>query len=255
MIYLDMFTLFTSTELQSIEIQKKSPPTRSEAYQLKRDQLWALKEQEATQKNKSLWNGIIYTVEDLVQTDENKIRLELSTCEYKDILFKIYNPTETQTLAPRIHYLTVCSIPMTLDNRFVFGLRGSTTAIMSNSIGLIGGSVNEDEREIQTFSDFEESMKLEIEEETLIPTQDLKLQLFSLNFFRMKYEFLYTFRLPVHSDEIQKFHRDGEFSQLIALNSEEVCQSTLNQTDSYRYCKNYLPLLAQSLLKSVDSNS
>ena len=83
-------------------------------------------------------------------------------------------------------------------------------------------------------------MEHEIEEETAIQRDQIRLDLFSLNSFRMKYEFIFTCRLNVHSSEIQQLHKEGEFSDLLALSASEVLQTSLPKTDSFRYAKHYI---------------
>jgi 8-oxo-dGTP pyrophosphatase MutT (NUDIX family) len=237
---------FSDKELQRVQIAKVSTPSLPASYLAEREKLWKEKLSHAQQTGSSLWNGRIYTLEKLKQTSQSHIHLELGTCEYKDILFHIHRNSihlAPDFWVPSFHYLTVCCIPTTLDQKFVFGVRAKGTAVKSGSVGLIGGTLNQDEREVHEFQDFYAFMRKEIEEETAIPPHSLDLTLFSLNFYRAKYEFLFTFKLPIHSKDVNSIHKNGEFSELLALAPDEVSSLTLPPTDSFLYCRNYLPNL------------
>ena len=67
---------------------KNIPPTlHSDAYISVRDKVWAAQAELMKSKNKPFWNGTVYYLDSLSET-EDKVFLNISTCEYKDIVLK-----------------------------------------------------------------------------------------------------------------------------------------------------------------------
>ncbi len=241
---------FSQDELKSISIRHSERPKPPEDYFKERDTYWEQQTLKAQQTNRKLWNGEVYTLEKIHFAHPLTPTLHLSTCEYKDILYTRDHGLERicdlvdPILVPR--FITVCCIPITLDRRFVFGIRSRSTMVQEGSIGLIGGTVNRDEMLVNSLDDFTQFMIQEIQEETAIPSSmstHKNLELFSLNFYRNKYEFLYRLPLPITSDQISSMHKDGEFSHLRALNATEARTVAERQLDAFQNCLSYLSFL------------
>ena len=152
-----MITYFSDKELGNIKIQKISPSPLPAAYLTEREKVWQVKMEEAVKTGAQLWNGEVYTLDKLIQWTDDQILLNLGTCEYKDILYRIYQrsqSTEYLLNHPVLQYLTVCCIPVTTDDRFVFGIRSGQTAVMQGSLSLIGGTLNKDKKKFTNFRTF-----------------------------------------------------------------------------------------------------
>jgi len=239
-----MITFFSPAELASAEIIFTGPAKSSPRYITERDEIWEQKLAKAEKENRKLWNGTIYTIEKLLQIDEENLKIVLSFCEFKDIVFRISKGIPYMQSAFGIDhipkFITVDCIPISSDGKFVFGLRGNKTNVADGSIGLLGGTVNKDEMEISTFNDFTTFMIREIQEETHIKVEKERLNLFSLNQFRGKYEFLYTLDLEIESSKINTILKDDEFSEMLCLSREEVFAWNRPTVDAFRYCRNYI---------------
>lgn len=239
-----MIIKFSREEQEKIIFREVKRRALSNQYLEQREEVWQRKLSESKQKNQKLWNGEVYTIETLIQYDESRVVLELGSSEYKDIIFR------SQLGAERIseefgsnhllNFITVDCIPVTTDRKAVFGVRAKGTYVQEGALGLIGGTLNKDEMSVKSLNDITQFMLKEIREETAMVLPFESLRLFSVNFFRSKYEFLYTVNLDCSSNEIQKLHRDGEFSRLVALNRDELEKTDLTPLDTIRFCKNYL---------------
>jgi hypothetical protein len=234
-------------EVRSIRIQHVPRRPLGAEYLEERERAWNERMSHARGHGKKLWNGTIYTVEKFLQFDESRILLELGTCEYKDIVFQ--NRMGAEALAERFgsahlfSYTVADCIPITTDGKAVFGIRAAGTNIEEGAIGLIGGTLNQDERQISSLQDLTDYMKKEIDEETALPLGVPELRLYAINYYRSKFEFLYTARLAFGSAEISAFERQGEFSRLVALNALELAEVKNNRLDAVRFCARYLPEL------------
>ena len=244
-----MIIRFSQDELHKLSIRQIDRGVLSETYRRERQGVWDIKLAAARAEGRDLWNGEVYTIENIIQYDEDCIVIEMSSCEYKDIVLQTEKGVEAIVKQYGTDYLlrfvTVDCIPITRDGRFVFGIRGGKTIVGTGALGLIGGTLNKDEMSVERFSDISAFMQREIQEETNLPCAAETLALFSLNFFGGKYEFLFSLRVPVHSNEIAGMHKTGEFSQLIAMGLAETISTQRYGVDAFRYCRNYLPRLAR----------
>ena len=200
--------------------------------------------EKAEETGKSVWNGIVYTIEEMLRPDEETLHIVLSSCEYKDIIFRIRAERsyimQEFGISHLSKYITLDCIPVTKDGKFVFGIRGGSTIVDKGCIGLIGGTANKDEMEIHRGEDLKKFMVKEIEDETNIAVDKNRLSLFSVNQFNAKYEFLYRLNLESDSSAISRLQKKGEFGKLLTLTADEVHKYTGPTLDAFRYCRLYI---------------
>jgi 8-oxo-dGTP pyrophosphatase MutT (NUDIX family) len=241
---------FTEKELHSLQLEFVPRRNLSADYLVKRDEYWNYRAPLAQSLGKQLWNGEVYTVEKIDFRFPLQAKIYLSTCEYKDILFardygleKVAQEFGVDSIQS---YITVCCIPVTAGDRFVLGIRGGNTAVSEGALGLIGGTVNKDEMQVNSLNHLKEFMAREIEEETAIPVILERLKLFCLNYYFGKYEFIYRYSLPESIKNINFFHKSGEFSSLKELSLSEVLSFNRPMLDAVVQSKAYLSDLLTS---------
>ncbi|MCF6239752.1 MAG: hypothetical protein L3J74_00215 [Bacteroidales bacterium] len=239
-----MIIHLSETELLKAQISFQPPTQMSSRYLIERENVWSEHIRKAYKSGKNIWNGIIYTINDWIQIDEENLLIKLSSCEFKDIVFRNYKGVtyvlNNYGIDSMSKFITLDCIPVTNDGKYVFGIRGNTTNVKNGSIGLIGGTANKDEMEITSTVDFKKFMIKEIEEETQITVNEHNLSLFSINQFNGKFEFLYKLVLNLNSCEIDKIFRKGEFVDILCLSEQEVFNYKGKTLDAFRYSKLYI---------------
>lgn len=239
-----MITYLTDSELKNIHIQFRERKNLTEEYVNERELIWNNRIAETEKLGKNFWNGIIYSVDRFLQIDDRNIHIVLSSCEFKDVVFNIKKGIpyiiEKYGISNLSEYITLDCIPVTKDGKFVFGIRNNNTNVNSGSIGLIGGTANRDEMEINSKTDLSNFMIKEIEEETLVKVKQDKLKLYSINQFNGKYEFLYKLNLDIDSKRICEIHRNEEFAETVCLTAEEVLDYNGTMLDAFKYAKSYI---------------
>jgi hypothetical protein len=239
-----MISFLTDNEMQHAVFHFRSPIPLSEKYNIEKEIIWEEEIEKAKKTGKKIWNGVVYTIEEMLQYDEETIHFVLSTCEYKDVLFRIVKDRSViirdYGISHLPKYITMDCIPVTKDGKFVFGIRGNSTLPDGGCIGLIGGTANMDEMEIGSGADLNKFMIREIEDETRLRVNENQLTLFSLNQFNAKYEFLYRLSLDLDSSEISRYHKEGEFVRLVCLTTEEIYNYADPTLDAFRYARLYI---------------
>ena len=239
-----MISYLTNNELQTAVFHFRPPGAFSDKYIDEREEVWKRELMKAKESGKAIWNGIVYTIEEMLQPDEETLHIVMGSCEYKDIIFRIVkgrpNIVKEYGLSYMPKYVTLDCIPVTRDGKFVFGIRGNSSLPDGGSIGLIGGTANKDEMEINSGADFGKYMISEIEDETRILVDENKLSLYSINQFNAKYEFLYRLSLDMDSSEISKYNKEGEFVELLCLSAEEIHRFSGPTLDAFRYSRLYI---------------
>jgi hypothetical protein len=225
-----MIIQFTEGELKSLMIQPLERWERSSAYLEEREQVWTAEMEKVIARHDHMWNGEIYTLEEIVPSAE-QVTFRVSTGEFKDAIFRQVkgHPYVVEKYGPDyfFRFMTVDCVPVTQDGKFVFGIRGDWAGGGTHPVGIIGGGINKDEMEIQNFSDICRFMQKEITEETAIQCSSDELKLYALVSQDGIYSFMFNLHLLIHSSQIDQFHRDGEFSQLVAWNEQEALETKL----------------------------
>ena len=92
-----------------------------------REQVWAEQMERVLARNGHMWNGEIYTLEDMFVPAPDQVILGMSTCEYKDLVFGFLKGHTYiagkygEDYLPR--FTGVSCVPLTKDGKFVFGIR------------------------------------------------------------------------------------------------------------------------------------
>lgn len=244
---MQMIIYLSETELLNAQISFQIPEQIPDKYLVERETVWNAHMLKAGKAGKNIWNGIIYSIKEWVQTDEENLIIVLSSCEFKDIVFRNHKGINYIIKNYGIDwiskFITFDCIPVTKDGQYVFGIRGNTTNVKTGSIGLIGGTANKDEMEIRAPLDFKKFMIKEIEEETQIKVNGHDLSLFSINQFNGKFEFLYKLVLNINSNEIDTIYKKGEFADIVSLSEKEVFNYQGKTLDAFRYSRKYIHIL------------
>ena len=239
-----MISCLTDHELNNAVFHFRPPGPISGEYIDERELFWKQETEQAKESGKEVWNGIVYTMEEMLRYDEEELHIVLSTCEYKDIIFRIRkgrkNIFKEYGISHLQKYITMDCIPVTGDGKFVFGIRGNSTIVDDGTVGLIGGTANRDEMEIKGGEDIKKFMIREIGEETGFTIKENNLSLYAINQFNAKYEFLYRLALDIDSSEINRYRRDGEFLKLICMTADEVHKYNEPTLDAFRYARFYI---------------
>ena len=221
-----MITQFTQSELDHLTIRPVERRERSSVYLAEREQVWAEQMERVLARNGHMWNGEVYTLEDVFVSAPDQVILGMSTCEYKDLVFGFLKGQTYiagkygEDYLPR--FTGVSCVPLTKDGKFVFGIRADHPELGEPPIGGIGGTLNKDEMEIHSFADIRQCMLREIQEETALECSVEDLRFLGLFAAPYSYHFRFTVRLPIHSEDVNCYCRPGEFSRLVAITQEEA---------------------------------
>lgn len=245
-----MLIEFSEAELKSLIIQPVPRRETATEYRAERERVWATRLAEVQAHNNELWNGEVYTLEDLAHPGEEQVIFQMSTCEYKDLIFGLVSGWKEVTARHgSSHLFRFCGVncaPVTSDGKFVFGIRADRPD-QGAPVGGIGGTLNKDEMEIHCFADIRRHMLHEIEEESALECRLEDLRFVGLYYALNSYQFWFTVRLGIHSSEVPQYHRPGEFASLFALTQEEALAVTRPTSRAFRRWLPYLGRL-ESLL-------
>lgn len=233
------------SDIHNIVFKDVPPRQFSPAYLAEREQIWLAEIDKAVHRRDLIWNGILYTVEDIYTTHQGLVVFSLGTCEFKDLVFRnikgVDYISEVYGMDHLVRPAGVACIPVTTDSRFVFGIRGDFSGGGTHPTGLIGGTLNWDETVVHTWNDVCTHLRKEMGEETQLPYREEDLTYFGVFVHRSMYLFVFWLRLALSSSEVGPFFRPGEFSRMVALTAEEAQDPALNATGVLRGLSKYLP--------------
>ncbi len=239
-----MIIHLSGTELEHLSFQPVERGERSSAYLAERELAWAAQMEKVLARNDKMWNGEVYTLEEILTPAEGQVRFIVSTAEYKDAVFKwekgLTYIEETYGIPYLFRFMTVDCVPVTRDGKFIFGIRGDGGGGGLHPISPIGGGLNKDEMEVHDFADVRRFMLKELEEETALACAPEAFQFYALGYEDAVFTFMFTLPLPIHSHQIQQYHRDGEFSRLIALTAQEADAISLPTARAFRQWRSQL---------------
>lgn len=239
-----MIISLSKAELNQLAVQPVDRREKPSDYLKERDATWDAQMERVLARGGKMWNGEVYTLEDIFTPGEEQVTLRMSTCEYKDLVFRMLKGDEAITARYGGEYLArfvgVSVVPVTRDGRFVFGMRADRPEQGEPPIGGIGGTLNKDEMEIHSFTDIRLHMLHEIQEETRLECQAEELRFFGLMAAYSSFHFTFTIRLPLDAGELGHLARPGEFSQLVALTQEETYAISAPMSRYFRLWRPYL---------------
>jgi hypothetical protein len=242
-----MITIFSKKELEQLVFKEVERRALSQAYIDEREKVWLVEMEKTLARGDSMWNGEIYTVEHILQSGEEQVQFLVSTCEYKDVVFRFVKGAqhllEKYGRSVLFHGIGVAFIPLTADDRFIFGIRGDFAMGGTHPIGLIGGNLNKDEMVVRNFTDLRAFALKEIEEETVLEVSPEKLHFVAMSYERHLYQFLFAARLPYAGDVVEQLNKPGEFSRMVAMNQKEVCEVQIPLSGSFAYWRDHLNLV------------
>lgn len=242
-----MIIHFSPKELERLTVQPVERRVRPSDYLEAREQVWAAQMDKVLARGGKMWNGEVYTLEDILSPAEEQVILRMSTCEYKDLVFRMLKGDEAITAHYGEGYLAcfvgVSVVPVTSDGKFVFGIRADRPGPDGPPVGAIGGTLNKDELEIHSFADIRLHMLHEIQEETTLDCAEADFRFFGLFAAFSAFHFAFTVRLALHSGEVASCNRPGEFSRLLALTQAETLALTMPMSRFLKMWRPYLDLL------------
>lgn len=167
-----MIIHFSSSELDNLTFDLVPHRDPTPAYLADRERTWDEQMARVQALNGHMWNGEIYTWEDVLIPDTNRVIIRVGTCEYKDVVFRFHQGREYVSGRygdeALVRIMGVNVMPLTADGKFVFGQRADRPE-QGAPVGGIGGTLNKDEIEIHTFADVCRHAFTELQEETALP--------------------------------------------------------------------------------------
>ncbi len=243
--------LFTQAELESITIEPRPRAELADAYLVEREAVWLDELTNAGTHGDSMWNGEIYTLEEIVTSTSGQVTLGMSTCEFKDVVLRMVRGKESilerYGAGYSLNTSGVTMIPVTRDGQFVFGARGDYAGRGTHPMGLIGGTLNKDEMEIHDFAGIQRFMLKEAAEETRFKFDIADLRFVALGHAPHAFLFLFTGCIGLTSEEVTNYHRGGEFSHLRAMSVQEAAAYTLPATPGFSFWRQHLDLVFDSV--------
>ncbi len=183
--------------------------------------IWEEKEKEAKEDNEKIWDGDVYTLEDVSKLESNNI-LNISTIKYSEVVTYVKGLERKiiNSISPR--YICTGVLVQTSDNYFVFGSkRGKEEGAM------IGGYSNRDELEVNISEDFKRNMLKELKEELDISEQDLTVIKFLgvLETEKGSVNIFFKVKTSLSKEEVEKRYEkiiDKEFQSLIFIDEKGI---------------------------------
>ena len=183
--------------------------------------IWEEREKEAKENNEKLWDGDVYTLEDVSKLESNNI-LKISTIKFSEVVtyVKGLGRNIKNSINPR--YICTGVLVQTSDNYFVFGSkRGKEEG------ALVGGFTDIDDLEIKVSEDFKRNMLKELKEELDINEVDLTNIKFKgiLETEKGSVNIFFKVNTSLSKVEVEKRYnniKDKEFQNLIFIEENSV---------------------------------
>jgi len=215
--------LKSNIELKDLKVEKKDISTfklDTELQVLKKG-IWNEVEKEARENNEKIWDGDVYTLEDVKSLDKDNT-LTISTIKFSEIVTYVKGLERNiiNSISPR--YICTGVLVQTSDNYFVFGSkRGKEEGAM------VGGYANRDELEVNISEDFKRNMLRELKEELDISEQDLTVIKFLgvLETEKGSVNIFFKVQTSLSKEEVEKRYEkivDKEFQSLIFIDEKGI---------------------------------
>lgn len=209
---------------QEYQIKVVETPPLSEEYIKFRDELYQKKLEEFKEAGKPLFNGDLYRflgIEDgnvflgHMQYADRLVRSELSVEEIERRFGKDYVMKNA----------CVDAIMVTTDGKIVVGVKTRSVDLKQGKLGFIGGNMNADEVQVNSFEDIYTMMSKEIEEETKVVPNREKMSFLRVGVADTWASFYFLYRLDILSEDVGTIYKDSkdkEFAELITMTPEEI---------------------------------
>lgn len=153
-------------DLKVVKLETSSFKLDPELQALKKS-IWEEKEKESKENNEKIWDGDVYTLEDVSKLENTNI-LTISTIKFSEIVTYVKGLERNIVNSAVPRYICTGVIVQTSDNYFVFGSkRGKEEG------ALVGGFTDIDDLVITISTDFKRNMLKELKEELDISETDL----------------------------------------------------------------------------------
>ncbi len=246
-----MITLFSTAELDGLSFEEIERRPLPQAYLAGRELVWQAEMAKVIAREDNMWNGEIYTAERILRGGDGNLRFLVSTCEYKDFVYRRVKGAQViEAEFGRNLLFCGCAvgfIPLTHDDQFVFGVRGDFAMDGSHPLGMIGGTLNKDEMPVQNYSDLRAYALKEIGEETALDGIEDRLRFVGMSTERNLCQFVFTAQLLLTSGEVGSLNRPGEFSHLVGVNEDEAQGIPEPVTGAARFWLNHLDLVRSAV--------
>lgn len=202
---------------QKISIRNRLPKISSDEYIALRESLWKEELIRKADRGEPLWNGVLYYVDSIRQTKE-LLDLAISTCEYKDLVFKetTGNTRVTENILDHKSYLNVQCLISDKCGNLLFGKN------LDGHLVPVGGTVRKEDFEILSYSDLEHYARKEIEIETLIDPRAIKLTLIGCVDNAGIFSILFKARVgEIFKKDVQYLKR-GEFKDEMIITPDQI---------------------------------
>lgn len=235
---------------RAIDWQVVPPLPRHEAYRQERDACW---EDLRVRHGERLWNGTVCTVRRVAVAD-GVLSLQLSQCEYKDILFKNHRGPERVIAAhgPGSIDAHACTtiLPLTASDRALLGVVGEGTVQEPGLADIIGGTLNLDEGPIDGIDDVLSRTLEELAEESGLAVAREHCRLVSLNHHDGAFFFLYAGLLTDGDASPARLATAGELAAVLETPLATLDSPGHRASDDLRFVRAYSPRLAELGLSS-----
>lgn len=188
--------------------------------------MWNRKLNEFKRQGRQLWNGKVYTCESILALDDAKVMINMGLCEYKDIIVNRELGTEFMfekfALEALSKHCSVQTSPITEDGYHVLGKATGQTLQEAGNIGLIGGTLNENEMKVDNLEDIYTFLEKEIKEELGLDSSTIDSRVLGIGFFEGRFGFNYYCRLSYSREElINIVELSDEFAELVFFKPED----------------------------------
>lgn len=215
--------LKSNIELKDLKVEKSGISIFKLDRELEdlRKSIWEEKEKEAKENNEKLWDGEVYTLEDVNTLESNNI-LKISTIKFSEVVTYVKGLERNiiNSISPR--YICTGVLVQTSDNYFVFGSkRGKEEG------ALVGGFTDIDDLVINVSEDFKRNMLKELKEELNISQQDLAVIKFLgvLETEKGSVNIFFKVITSLSKQEVEKRYEkiiDKEFQSLIFIHEKDI---------------------------------
>lgn len=208
----------------NIEIRRVGRVEYSDEYIKLREHYWNLELEIANSQNRPLWNGTVCVLLDQ-NNSEDRIVLEISTCEYKDLVVRdavgIGHITERFGKSHAYPYINVqCLIEDQIGN-LIFGTQNYNNI---ETLVAVGGTLRTDEFKVESFSDIVEYAKDEIRIETNLESIN-NLAFLGICSNIGTVTFLFGSKLESIFDNNNSYLKRGEFHGEVIIKSSDLKDS------------------------------
>jgi 8-oxo-dGTP pyrophosphatase MutT (NUDIX family) len=204
---------------------------------------------EAQSKGFQPWDGTYYRMENIQDIASGSKEIYLSTIKYSQVRGLKHNVNKSlKSTKFQANNVDTASLILTNDDFFVFGVRNCNSPSISK-MDLIGGGLQENEFVVKDFSDIFKNVLKEIEEETGLTVNDIKI-IQGIGIVHSCYSnvlFVFFTKLNKCRTQVQKIFSNNDDDEMVELEFVEknFLRDYLKDKGSYR------PLTVELYFKNI----